>query len=248
MNPKIAMVCLTFNRPKELGRIIECFRRQTYENRELVILDDLGQYPDQPTGDRWRIVSVPDRYPSLGQKRNAAVKLISPDVTMLQTIDDDDIYLGHSLEAAVHALQQAPWAQGREAFEWDGETMTRHETWHRDSPGRFAYNGHWCFRVKEFWEVGGYPTDNDDDAVWRKMFATFGQSVDLLSKKFPDPAYVYSRDPSTRHISWLYGVMSMNNAWDNMAHRLKPAGPLVIGWDREYDKIPRPTKAEPRAW
>ena len=37
---KIAAVCCTFNRPKMLGRLIACFERQTYENRELVILDD----------------------------------------------------------------------------------------------------------------------------------------------------------------------------------------------------------------
>ncbi len=245
--PKIAMVCLTYKRPRLLGRIIECFRRQTHDDRELVILDDCGDFPSQPTGDRWRIVSVPNRYPSLGAKRNAAVKLLSPDVEMMQTVDDDDVYLPWSLEAAAAALKKGVWAQGREAFEWDGETMLRIETFNRQFPSRIAYNGHWCFCVPEFWKVGGYPEEMDDDLIWKRMTAAYGPSVDLISERFPDPAYVYSREPDTHHISRLYPSMSMESAWDKMG-ATKIDGELVIGWDREYDKIPRPATAQLRPW
>lgn len=248
MSGKIAMVCLTFKRPRLLGRLIECFRRQTYENRELVILDDCGDYPTQPSGDRWRIVSVNERYPSLGMKRNAAFRLVSEDVEMVQNVDDDDLYMPLMLEAAVNALQKGPWAQGREAYEWDGQTITRIETFHRSVPTKFAFNGHWCFRLKEFWAVGGYPEDMDDDRIADRMTAAYGPSVDLLDEKFGEPFYVYSREPTTHHISWLYPKMSMATAWMAMDDVKREGSELQIGWDREYDKIPRPSIAQPRNW
>jgi glycosyltransferase involved in cell wall biosynthesis len=52
---KIAVVCVTYNRPRQLGQMIRCFQRQDYARRELVILDDAGQY--KPTeGPLWRLV------------------------------------------------------------------------------------------------------------------------------------------------------------------------------------------------
>ena len=43
---KIAAVCITYLRPRQLGWMIECFLRQDYppQRRQLVILDDAGQY------------------------------------------------------------------------------------------------------------------------------------------------------------------------------------------------------------
>ena len=64
---KIAAVCVTYLRPVGLGRMLACFLQQDYPDRELVILDDAGQYDDQE-GDRWRLVSVSKRYPTLGEK------------------------------------------------------------------------------------------------------------------------------------------------------------------------------------
>jgi len=52
---RIAAVCPTYKRPHLLGRAIHCFLQQTHPDRELVILDDAGQYPTQ-SGDRWRLV------------------------------------------------------------------------------------------------------------------------------------------------------------------------------------------------
>lgn len=245
---KIAACCLTFRRPKLLGRVIETFSRQTWTNSELVILDDAGDYPEQPRGDRWRIVSVNERYPSLGAKRNACVSLVSDDVDAVQTWDDDDVMFPWMLESVADALRKGVWARGSEAFEWDGEKMSRIETFNRSNPSRFAYHGHWSYLLDEFWKVGGYPEHMDDDLIWQRMTAAYGPSVDLISKRFPEPAYVYSREPTTHHLSWLYPRMSMPDAWQSLKNVAKEGDKLTIGWDREYDKIPRPSVAQPRMW
>jgi len=70
---KLAAVCCTFRRPHLLGELIESFLRQDYprELRELIILDDAGDYDNQQ-GDGWQLISMPRRFRSLGEKRNAA--------------------------------------------------------------------------------------------------------------------------------------------------------------------------------
>ena len=66
---KIAAVCVTYLRPRQLGWLIHCFLRQDYpaEQRELVILDDAGQYENQ-SGPDWRLVSVAERFRHAGRK------------------------------------------------------------------------------------------------------------------------------------------------------------------------------------
>lgn len=65
---KLAALCCTYLRPHTLGQLVESFLRQDYprELRELIILDDAGQYGNQE-GDGWRLVSVPRRFRSLGE-------------------------------------------------------------------------------------------------------------------------------------------------------------------------------------
>ena len=64
---KLAALCCTYLRPGSLGQLIESFLRQDYprESRELVILDDAGQYDNQE-GDGWRLVSIPPTIPFAG--------------------------------------------------------------------------------------------------------------------------------------------------------------------------------------
>jgi hypothetical protein len=76
---KLAALCCTYQRPHLLGQLIESFRRQDYplSMRELIILDDAGQYENQHE-DGWRLISVPSRFATLGEKRNACAALASP--------------------------------------------------------------------------------------------------------------------------------------------------------------------------
>ena len=71
--------------------------------RELVILDDAGQYENQ-SGPRWRLISTTKRFPTLGEKRNAAAALVGDGVDALAVWDDDDFYLPWALSASAAAL------------------------------------------------------------------------------------------------------------------------------------------------
>jgi len=165
---KIAVVCITYNRPRQLGQMIRCFERQDYEARELVILDDAGQYRST-CGPRWRLVSVSRRFPTLGQKRNAAAELVSPDVTALAVWDDDDLYMPWALRASGEALRSADWSRPSLVLhpQPDG-ALRRHRT------GGLFHSG-WAYLREVFQKVGGYPDmDNGEDQGLAARFERLG--------------------------------------------------------------------------
>lgn len=227
-----------------LGRMIECFQRQTYQNRELLILDDGGQYPLQPSGDRWRIVSQGQRYDSLGEKRRAAIDMIDADAIAIW--DDDDIYFPWALAAQVHGLKTHLWLQSREVFEWDGREMTRIVTFKPHQP-TLSHHASWAYRRDIYHAAGGYIKHDEDNQLQYRLLSQFGTSGNAQSPEFPEPYYVYSRETETAHISNYYHTMGHAGAWCHLDSQLRPAT-IHVGWDRDYLAIPRPTVSQPRPW
>ena len=182
---KIAAVCCTYLRPKSLGQMIYCFLQQDYEHRELVIVDDAGQYDGQQ-GDRWRLVSVERRFPSLGEKRNAAAALVSEDVEALAVWDDDDGYLPWALRASVAALQQADWSRPSLVLHAQVDGTLRQ----RRTGGLF--HGGWAYRRAAFARLGGYPPINngEDRGLAQRLQRAGVRQADPCQLGFR-PFYVY---------------------------------------------------------
>jgi hypothetical protein len=182
---KIAAVCCTYLRPKSLGQLIYCFLQQDYPHRELVILDDAGQYDNQQ-GDRWRLVSVGRRYATLGEKRNAAAALVAEDVAALAVWDDDDLYLPWALRASAAALQHARWSRPSLVLhpQPDG-SLRQHLT-------GGLYHGGWAYCRQAFQRLGGYPAvDNgEDQALAHRLKRAAVADADPCRLGFP-PFYVY---------------------------------------------------------
>lgn len=192
---KIAVVCVTYNRPRQLGQMIRCFERQDYPERELVILDDAGQYPPME-GPGWRLISVCQRFPTLGEKRNAAARLVSPDVEALAVWDDDDLYLPWALRASAAALEAAAWSRPSLVLhpQPDG-ALRQHRT------GGLFHSG-WAYRRETFDRAGGYPhIDNGEDQGLAARFHRLGIGwADPLAQGF-QPFLVYCW-ASGMHLSW----------------------------------------------
>ncbi len=185
---KIAAVCCTYLRPEQLGQMIHCYLRQDYPAalRELVILDDAGQYDGQ-RGDGWRLISTANRFATLGQKRNAAAALVSPDVTALAVWDDDDAYLPWALSASVAALRQAAWSRPSVVLHpAPDKSLRKHAT------GGLFHAG-WSYRREAFDAVGGYPAEmnnGEDQGLAARLKATETTEADPMSLGF-DPFYIY---------------------------------------------------------
>jgi glycosyltransferase involved in cell wall biosynthesis len=162
---KIAAVCCTYLRPFALGELVRCFERQDYPQRELIILDDAGQY-ENGGGEGWRLVSVSERFATLGEKRNAAAALVSPDVEALAVWDDDDLYLPWALSASVAALRRAPWSRPSLVLHPTPDGNLRQ---HRTGG---LFHGGWAYRRAVFRHSGGYaPWNNGEDREFASRLA-----------------------------------------------------------------------------
>ena len=225
---KLAALCCTYLRPEGLGQLIECFLRQDYsrELRELVILDDAGQYENQ-VGDGWRLISIPSRFRSLGEKRNACAALASPDADGFLIADDDDIYLPHWFRSQAEALGRAEWSH-------PGLVLLEHGDGLRECDTAGLYHGGWAFRREVFYRVRGYgPHNNGED---QELAGRLG-SADVTECdpcEFAPPFYIYRYDNASYHLSYM----------DDQGYRELGEGGfpsktgIPIGWSREWDQLP----------
>jgi hypothetical protein len=195
----MGVVCCTYDRPQYVGQIIRCFLDQDYPDRELVVLDDAGQYESQK-GDRWRLVSVPNRYPTLGHKRNAAVSLLSPDVEAICTWDDDDLYLPWTVASCAKALGHGDWAVPSVIFKQEspGCPLVRIVT---EDPS-WALGAAWAISLRAFREAGGYglTISGEDTTLKERLNALGAVRVDSTAGG-PGPYFIWRRCPDTYHAS-----------------------------------------------
>lgn len=192
---RVACLCCTYGRPHLLPEAIESFLRQTYEPRELIILDDAGQY----TGcvSRWpnvKVVSIPYRFATLGEKRNACAALASPGTDLYAVWDDDDIYLPRHLELAVAALAtaNADIVIPSVLFVCDNSKLALKRN-------RHIFHGSWVFRRSMFIRCP-YPAmqSGQDQAMLAKMRAERAKVVYTS-----EPTYIYRFHGIGPHLSTL---------------------------------------------
>jgi len=183
--PKIACICCTYARPHLLPRSVQAFLDQDYpaDKCELIILDDAGQYaPGQVYSEPkpWRIVSIDKRFLTLGEKRNAAMALASPDCQAYAVWDDDDIYLPWTLKAHAAALQEAEWSNPSMVMVEQGDGLKLAPT------GGNLYHAAWAFTRDAFVRAGGYPEmqSGQDQGLRDRMRAKKTTEADPLKLGF----------------------------------------------------------------
>jgi len=199
---KIAAVCCTYRRPKQLGEMIHCFEQQDYprELRELVILDDAGQYGAH-RGPGWRLVSTRSRFATLARKRNAAAALVSHDVDAIAVWDDDDLYLPWALRASAAALEDAAWSRPSVVLHPNPDgTLRQHAT-------GGLFHGGWAYRRSLFLAAGGYPPEannGEDRGLAARFERILAVEADPIALGFR-PFYVFRWGTSSgdRHVSGL---------------------------------------------
>jgi UDP:flavonoid glycosyltransferase YjiC (YdhE family) len=122
--PLVSCLMVTRDRPALAWRAVECFLRQTWPRRELVIVDDgadpaiEGLVAALPADAGVVLVRLPDEGRSLGALRNVAVERASGE--LVAQWDDDDLYDPQRLELQVGALT---------AFSADACLLERERLW-----------------------------------------------------------------------------------------------------------------------
>ncbi len=235
---KIAAVCCTYLRPEHLGWLVKCFLEQDYPNRELVILDDAGQYDDQ-RGDRWRLISRDRRFPTLGAKRNAAVALASPDAEALAVWDDDDIYLPWALSACVGALKVAPWSRPSLVLHERADGKLRQ---HRTGG---LFHGGWAYTREAFQQAGGYPAmDNGEDQALAQRLRQAGvRQADPCTLGYK-PFYLYRwKSGAGYHLSGMGP-----KGYQELGRRPVERATLNIAWPRDFHGVTILPEVHPRVF
>lgn len=225
---KIACICCTFNRPGMLAESIECFRRQSYPaaRRELVVLDDAGQY-DPGACDRLpgvKLVTTRHRFRTLGEKRNATAALISPDVEALAIWDDDDIYLPWHLERAAELLASD------EAWSRPAEVWIDHPRGLRRRPAKGLFHAAWVLTREVFLQAGGYPAmqSGQDQALGKRL-----RRAGILHKPpAGPPSFVYRWGTvKTKHLSAMGKSGYQRRGRETIARH---AGALQPAWSQDW--------------
>jgi glycosyltransferase involved in cell wall biosynthesis len=202
--PLVSCICPTYNRPPRyqhlLEEAIESFLRQHYPNKELIVINDCpGQelICDEPGV---RVVNVAERFPSLGDKRNAAVGLARGE--LIAPWDDDDIMLPWRLSHSVERLGDADYFNPRCYWLLDNDGF--HEKPLDLTVGYYSLNFS-LFRRAAFEGVGGYPSVNlGEDYALDATFSELAQVIDpFRGDKEPTRSewfYIYRRGVSPVHI------------------------------------------------
>jgi glycosyltransferase involved in cell wall biosynthesis len=98
-SPLISWHTVTFDRPTLLQELLYFFMSQTYENKELVIINDQNNIKYSCDIPNVHIFNIEKRFISLGSKRNFAMSKCSGEYVLIA--DDDDLYYSKHTEHLV---------------------------------------------------------------------------------------------------------------------------------------------------
>lgn len=169
----VSCLCPTFGRFPDAGFLLEeavaSFLQQDYPNRELVILNDGAGQELACTAPHVRVVNVPDRFASLGAKRNALVHLAHGD--LLAPWDDSAISLPWRLSLLVEALGSGDYINFRRYFVLDDDRLT--------SDHSFGAGIGFSLYTRAAWErAGGHPyTTASEERIFHEQMVSANERV-----------------------------------------------------------------------
>ena len=104
--PLVSCVLVTRNRPQFVPQALRCFRRQTYPNRELIVVDDSDRSQERlwTRSRKVRYIRIGSFTPS-GTKLNIGVHAARGGI--IQILDDDDYYGPEFLAGSVSRLPRS---------------------------------------------------------------------------------------------------------------------------------------------
>jgi len=234
----VSCLCLTYRRPPKdqylLEESIESFRRQTYPNKELVMVNDCpGQILAYDAPDV-RVYNLPNRCNSVGEKRNLAVALAKGE--LLAPWDDDDICLPWRLELSVELLGDADYYSPGMLWVVRSGQMQR-------QPIKYFAHVASVFSRSGFQAVGGYRAISfgedlrfDEDL---RTYTSLSPYSDTNWQELPagDLFYLYRAGASGNHLSRAHNPFR----WDEIGSRPIDQGHFTLRphWRTDYVALTR---------
>ncbi len=186
--PAVSCICLTYARPALLEEAIYSFLQQEYAGpKELIVLNDYVEQILTFEHPEVRLINLPKRLRTVGEKMNLAVALASHD--LLFVWDDDDIYLPHRLafSAAKFETTQGFFKPNR------GWVLDRGSL---SGPAKNLFHAGSCWSRRLFDAVRGYPGEGTGyDLVFERR----------LRQQFPDALKPYAIRPEEIYYIYRWG-------------------------------------------
>jgi len=198
-NPLVSCLCVTYGRPILLGEAVKCFIDQSYENKELIVLNDqegvtlkLENCPDNI-----KIVNYPTRFDSLGEKRNYISDMAKGEYLCIW--DDDDLYTPWRIRDSVELIKNshADIVKSQHAF------MSVHNKDYMVTSNLYHSQ---AIVKKEYFELNKYPLKSVGED------AEFERNAKVISiNTTPLFWYVYRWGMNIHHLS---GIADEKESWD----------------------------------
>jgi len=214
--------CSTYGRPKMVAGALYLFLQQTYNDKFLTILDDSGCLVPKEESS-FKIISVPDRFPSLASKFRYLRQITDlKDDDIILIWDDDDIYLPHYIESHVEILKKYFFSKPSEVYIFYKEELKRV----RSGPLFYATIG---FKVSCLEEVD-WEEESDgkafDQKFVLKMYRKFICGDPCLVK---EPQFIYC----TSHPYLRFSPLRMKHKED--AYKIYPE---LVNIKGKHDIVP----------
>jgi len=236
--PLVSCICMTYNRPPHhqylIEEAVESFLRQTYPNKEMILINDCAEQEILCDASGVRVFNMAGRFPTLGDKHNAAIRLSSGD--LIAPWDDDDISLPWRLARSVELLQDGHYLNPRCYWFLDNNGL------HSDHAMGVSHTTS-LFTRSGFEAVGGYPAISlgVDLEMDQALLKTMKPVVDFDDGRCKLPLeewmYIYRWGVSPAHLSGR-GVDSFYSEIGE--HRVQP-GIFRINphWRTDYTELTR---------
>jgi glycosyltransferase involved in cell wall biosynthesis len=214
MSPRLSCILATGNRLLFARQAIRCFLRQTYDDSELIVIDDGAERIGSLCAGLLRVRYLRlDEPTPLGRKLNLGVEQARGSI--IQKLDDDDYYHPEFLERAVAALPPDP--SHRPLVAWDCFMVF----FAGDAHVRFSRHG---------WTAGG--TLCFHRALWeRAAFRQVPRHVDTYFIADTAPRIVKVCAPQhyilVRHGANTWNHMSDGGTVDGYFRRLPAHAPIA---------------------
>jgi glycosyltransferase involved in cell wall biosynthesis len=229
MTPLVSCLCPTFGRADSqlylLEEAVESFRRQTYDNCELLILNDCPNQRLVCNVRGVRVVNLSYRIKTLGDKYNVMVELSRGD--LLMPWEDDDISLPNRVAQAVEHIAGHGYWNPQETWYWDQAGL------HHDHSHGVCHNASIFTRMA--WQAAKYEsTSGAQDAMIDSKLKHVARVAEPFPAKSPSHwQYIYRWGVSNYHLS---GNM---HAWEDYGKQEHRKGIFEIRpqWQKEYQEI-----------
>lgn len=150
--PKVSCICPTFARVYLLEEAIESFLRQDYKGeKELIICNDFYQQELVYEHPEVKIYNLPERCPTLGDKKNQTYSYATGEYMIIW--EDDDIFLPGRISRLVNAILEI-----NSEFMFEGPHIILYGGKINYQP--FTTAGSNIISKKLFEEIGGFPLIN----------------------------------------------------------------------------------------